>query len=108
MVMLARVTAPLVWLLEGSTAAVFRLFRVKGESPHRVTSEELQLIVAEARRQGVIEEEERAIISGVVRLADRPVREVMTPRTEVDWIDADAPFDELRARLLETPHTACR
>jgi len=105
MVLLARVAAPLVWLLEGSTAFVFRLFRVKGESPQRVTAEELQLIVAEAGRQGVIEEEERAIISGVVRLADRPVREVMTPRTQVDWIDADAPLDQLRAQLLETPHT---
>jgi putative hemolysin len=65
----------------------------------------LQLIVAEAMRHGVIEEEERAIISGVVRLADRPVREVMTPRIEVDWVDADAPPDDIRAKLLETPHT---
>src|SRR5690606_33875494 len=98
-------TAPLVWLLEGSSALIFRLFRVKGESPHHVTAEELQLIVAEATRQGVIEESERAIISGVVRLADRPVREVMTPRNEVDWIDADAPPEDLRARLAEMQHT---
>lgn len=105
MVLLARVTAPLVWLLERSSALIFRLFRVKGESPHHVTAEELQLIVAEATRQGVIEESERAIISGVVRLADRPVREVMTPRNEVDWIDADAAPEDLRARLAEMQHT---
>ena len=53
----------------------------------------------------MIEESERAIISGVVRLADRPVREVMTPRTEVDWIDADADHDALRAMLAELPHS---
>jgi putative hemolysin len=105
MVWLAKATAPLVWLLEGSTALIFRLLRVRGESPNHVTAEELQLIVAEAMRHGVIEEEERAIISGVVRLADRPVREVMTPRIEVDWVDADAGPDEIRAKLLETPHT---
>jgi len=105
MMWLAKATAPLVWLLEGSTALVFRLLRVRGESPNHVTTEELQLIVAEATRHGVIEEEERAIISGVVRLADRPVREVMTPRTEVDWVDADAPIEEIRAKLAETPHT---
>jgi putative hemolysin len=70
-----------------------------------VTAEELQLIVAEASRHGVIEESERAIISGVVRLADRPVREVMTPRTDVDWLDADADPAELRETLLATPHT---
>jgi putative hemolysin len=53
----------------------------------------------------VIEESERAIISGVVRLADRPVREVMTPRTEIDWIDADATLDEIREIVAETPHS---
>ena len=52
-----------------------------------MTAEELHLVVAEAQTAGVLEESERAIISGIVRLADRPVREVMTPRTEVDWID---------------------
>src|SRR3546814_9706328 len=75
------------------------------ESRSQVTTEELHLIVAEASRSGVIEESERAIISGVVRLADRPAREVMTPRTEADWIDADADADAIRARLLESPHT---
>src|SRR3546814_12413109 len=58
-----------------------------------------------ASKSGVIEESERAIISGVVRLADRPVREVMTPRIEVDWIDIAADADAVRAKLLETPHT---
>src|SRR3546814_6738064 len=66
---------------------------------------ELHLIVAEASKSGVIEESERAIISGVVRLADRPVREVMTPRIDVDWIDVAADADAVRAKLLETPHT---
>lgn len=105
MMMLARVTAPLVWLLERSSSGVFRLFRINPDSADHVTVEELQLVVAEASRHGVIEESERAIISGVVRLADRPVREVMTPRTEVDWLDADADLDTLREALLATPHT---
>lgn len=105
MIWLAKITSPLVWFLDGSSALIFRLFRVKGQSPNHVTAEELQLIVAEATHHGVIEESERAIISGVVRLADRPVREVMTPRTDVDWIDADAPQEEVRAKLLATPHT---
>ena len=105
MVLLARVTAPLVWLLDQSSELIFRLFRMKNDSPNHVTAEELQLIVAEATRHGVIEESERAIISGVVRLADRPVREVMTPRTDVDWIDINAPSDELRAQLAAMQHT---
>ncbi|HEX2812043.1 MAG TPA: hemolysin family protein [Sphingopyxis sp.] len=105
MVWLSRVAAPLVWLLDNSSALVFRLLGLNRESEDRVTAEELHLIVAEASKSGVIEESERAIISGVVRLADRPVREVMTPRIDVDWIDIASDDDAVRAKLLESPHT---
>jgi len=105
MLWLAKITAPVVWILDGSSALIFRLLRMTRESETHVTAEELHLIVAEASRSGVIEESERAIISGVVRLADRPVREVMTPRMDVDWIDIHADDETIRARLLETPHT---
>ncbi|WP_294331337.1 hemolysin family protein [uncultured Sphingomonas sp.] len=98
-------TAPVVWLLDSSSALVFRLLRLKRESENRVTAEELHLIVAEASKSGVIEEHERSIISGVVRLADRPVREVMTPRTQVDWLDVDLDGAGIREELLATPHT---
>lgn len=105
MLWLSRATAPVVWLLDSTSAMVFRLIGLKRESENRVTAEELHLIVAEASKSGVIEEHERSIISGVVRLADRPVREVMTPRTDVDWIDVDLDDAGIRAALLETPHT---
>src|SRR3546814_12813090 len=105
MLWLSRIAAPLVWLLDASSRLVFRLLGLSRDSENRVTAEELHLIVAEASKSGVIEESERAIISGVVRLADRPVREVMTPRIDVDWIDVAADADAVRAQLLETPHT---
>ncbi len=105
MLVLSKIAAPLVWLLDGTSAAIFRLLGMNRESEAHVTAEELHLIVAEASKSGVIEESERAIISGVVRLADRPVREVMTPRTEIDWIDADADHDALRAMLARLPHS---
>jgi putative hemolysin len=102
---LSRITAPFVWLLDRSSALIFRLFGLDRESKNQVTAEELHLVVAEAQTAGVLEEDERAMISGIVRLADRPVREVMTPRTEIDWIDIHATPDEVRAALLETPHS---
>ena len=102
---IATATAPLIWLLDGTSALIFAALGLNRESEDKVTAEELHLVVAEASRSGVIEESERAIISGVVRLADRPVREVMTPRTQVDWIDADADGDAIRERLIATPHT---
>lgn len=105
MLWLSRATAPLVWLLDSTSALIFRLLRMNRESENRVTAEELHLLVAEATRSGVIEEHERSIISGVVRLADRPVREVMTPRTDVDWLDIDLDDADIRAALIATPHT---
>lgn len=105
MKLLARVTAPLVWLLDRSSALIFRLLGMNRESETHVTAEELHMLVAQATHSGVIEEHERSIISGVVRLADRPVREVMTPRTEVDWLDANLDEAGIRAALAQTPHT---
>lgn len=105
MLWLSKIGAPLVWLLDASSALVFRLLGLKRESEDRVTAEELHLIVAEASKSGVIEESERAIISGVVRLADRPVREVMTPRKDVDWVDVSLDARGVRDKLVETPHS---
>jgi putative hemolysin len=84
---------------------MFRLLRLQENSDNKVTAEELHIVVAEAHHAGVIEESERAIISGVVRLADRPTREIMTPRMDVDWIDIDADPETVRKKLMETPHS---
>ena len=102
---LSKITAPFVWLLDRSSSLIFKALGLDRESKNQVTAEELHLVVAEAQSAGVLEESERAIISGIVRLADRPVREVMTPRMEVDWIDISAKPDELRQALLETGHS---
>jgi putative hemolysin len=102
---IARATAPLVWLLDRSSGLIFRMLRLPRERPTHVTAEELHLVVAEAHSAGVLEDYERAIISGVVRLADRPTREVMTPRTDVDWLDADASIEAIRETLRDAPHS---
>ena len=105
MLWLSKATAPFVWLLDRTSALIFRLLGLRRESSDHVTAEDLHLVVAEATTAGVLEESERAIISGIVRLADRPTREVMTPRTEIDWIDAGADVDAVRRALLDTPHS---
>ena len=105
MLWLSRATAPFVWLLDRTSAAIFRMLGLNRENKNVVTAEELHLVVAEAQTAGVLEESERAIISGIVRLADRPVREVMTPRTEIDWIDIACQPDQIREALAATPHS---
>ena len=102
---LSKISAPFVWLLDQTSALIFRLLGLNREARNVVTAEELHLVVAEAQTAGVLEESERAIISGIVRLADRPVREVMTPRTDIDWIDIRCTREEIRAALANTPHS---
>ena len=100
----SRAALPAVWLLDASTRAVFRLIGQETQSASAVTEEEIRSLVAEAETAGVIEGDERAMISGVLRLGDRLVRGVMTPRTDVVWIDlADDP-ETNRARVLESPY----
>ncbi|MEL7729919.1 hemolysin family protein [Citromicrobium bathyomarinum] len=102
---LAIIAAPVVWLLDFSSATIVRLFGVRPGGQSSVTAEELQMLFAEATRSGVLEAEQSAILKGVVRLADRPVREVMTPRTEVDWIDAGANREEIERTFADSPHS---
>ena len=105
MALFARVAAPFVWLLDTSSSLILRALRIHHRGEHRLTAEELQMIFAEATRTGVIEEGERAILSGVMRLGDRAVRELMTPRTVIDWLDARASDAEIREALSRSPHS---
>lgn len=105
MAILAKIAAPLVWLLDRSSAGIVALLgiRAKGQSP--VTAEELQMIFADATHSGVIEAEQHQILTGVVRLAERPVREMMTPRIELDWIEVEADESAIRDAIEASPHS---
>jgi magnesium and cobalt exporter, CNNM family len=106
MALLSRLAGPVVWLLDASTRLIFKLFGQKTEPESAVTEEEIKTIVAEAETAGVIERDERRMIAGVLRLGDRPARAVMTPRTDVDWIDLDHDDDSaIRALLATSPHS---
>ena len=105
MIAFSRAAAPAVWLLDSSTRLVFRLLGTSTESENRVTDEEIKTMIAEAESAGVLESGEREMISGVMRLADRAVVGLMTPRTEVDWIDIRASDAVIKERLISTPHS---
>ncbi|UZF95183.1 hemolysin family protein [Bosea sp. NBC_00550] len=99
MALMSKVGAPLVFLLDISGKAVLALLGQKGESEERVTEEEVRTIIAEAETAGVLERDEREMIAGVMRLADRSARALMTPRREVEVIDLSDPPEELREQL---------
>lgn len=105
MSVLARIAAPVVWILDTSSAVIIALFGIRSKGASSVTAEELQMIFADATRSGVIEHDQHQILTGVVRLAERPVREMMTPRTELDWIEADADREQILERIAKSPHS---
>ncbi|KLI64794.1 hemolysin family protein [Aurantiacibacter marinus] len=102
---LAKVAAPFVWLLDTSSNLLLRALGIRHKGDHHLTAEELQMIFADATHTGVIAEQERAILSGIMRLQDRPVRELMTPRTELDWLDINASEEEMRQAIADSPHS---
>ncbi len=101
----ARMTAPAVWLLTRSTDLVLRVFRLHRKPPQAVAEEELKALLADGTQTGELEHEEREMIERVLRLADKPVRAIMTPRTELAWIDRTDPRRDIVAALKSAPHS---
>ncbi|MBN1238168.1 MAG: HlyC/CorC family transporter [Gammaproteobacteria bacterium] len=96
---IARVAGPAVWLLKASTEGMLRLLGVRGGRDITVTEEEVRSLIAEGTRAGVFVARERDMIEGVLRLADRRVRAIMTPRQEVVWIDENAGPEEIAEHM---------
>ncbi|APH56796.1 Magnesium and cobalt efflux protein corC -like protein [Granulibacter bethesdensis] len=102
---LSKVTGPAVWLLGYSSSVVLSLFGLTRSSQPQVTEEELKALLAEGTQAGVLETEERAMIERVLRLADKPIRALMTPRNEIAWIDRSDTEADIIAAVKEAPHS---
>jgi putative hemolysin len=102
---LSHVVGPAVWLLGKSSSAILKLFGLHRASRQSVTEEELKALLIEGAQTGVLEMEERDMIERVLRLADKPVRAIMTPRTELAWIDRTHPAKAIAAALKAAPHS---
>ncbi len=99
MAWLSRASTPLVWVLSSLTRAMLKLLRLDKSVDQGVTEEEVKAMVAEGAEAGALVVEERHMIERVLRLADKPVRALMTPRTEVAWIDRNAAPADIAAAL---------
>ena len=102
MSLLSRLSSPLVWILDRSGKLLLSILGQSGDAGQRVTEEEVKTIIAEAESAGVLESEEKEMISGVMRLADRTATGLMTPRREVEILDLADPPDEILVKLRAT------
>ena len=100
---IARYSAPVVWLLGNSSAVILRLLGAHRPIEQAVTEEEVKAVVAEGAQAGALEHEERYMIERVLRLADKPVRALMTPRNDVAWLDRAASREDIIAALRASP-----
>ncbi len=102
---LSRATAPFVWLLGTSTDLVLRLLGLHGEREETVTEEEVRSMITEGTQAGIFHPREKEMIDGVLRLADRSVRTIMTPRPDVVWLDVDDPPETVIAEIRACGHS---
>jgi putative hemolysin len=103
--MLARVATPVVRLLGRINRGLLRLLGIRDDARNAITEEEIQLLVSESHEQGVIDDDERNMMQRVMRLGDRTVESIMTPRTRIMWLDANASYDENLAEMRATPYS---
>src|SRR6185312_13065729 len=96
---------PFVWFLDIITSGVLRVLRLNRVTREKVSEEEIRLLVAEGAEQGVLDLDERNMVNRVLRLGDRTVDSVMTPRPRIAWLDAAAPLAENLAVLRATPYS---
>jgi len=101
MQVLSLIFTPAVWLLHVSTEGVLRVFHMSANRETSITEDEVKSLITEGTRAGVFAPQEKEMIDGVLRLADRPVRAIMTPHSKIIWLDSQSDRDT----VLETLET---
>lgn len=102
---LSRWSAPVVHLLSRSTDTLLRLMGVTTEASSDVSEDEIKAMIRQGAETGVFEEAEHDMMQRVMRLGDRAIKTLMTPRTEICWLDLDEPIDENLKEVLESTHS---
>lgn len=105
MQVLAKVSAPLVTLLSRSTDMTLHLFGVQLAAEPAVTEEEVRTMIEQGTQVGVFEPIEEAIVDQVFRLSDRTVNALLTPRTDIVWLDVDDTPAEIQQKILENGYS---
>lgn len=105
MAALSGLASPLVWVLDRSSEALLRLTGPQEGRRETVTEEEIRALIREGARTGVFMPAETRMIDGVLRLADRTVRSIMTPRREVVWLERDDPPERILSAIRTSGHS---
>jgi putative hemolysin len=102
---LSRLASPVVRILSVSTELGLRLIGIKPSQDPPITDEEIKVLMEQGTQVGIFEEAEQDIVESVFRLSDRRVDAIMTPRTEILWLDLDEPFEKNLQEIMQSTHT---
>ena len=105
MLLLTKLLAPVVRFLSFSTNMVLRLIGIRPSTDPPVTEEEIHVLLDQGTQAGIFEEAEQDMVAGVFRLNDRRVYSLMTPRTEILWLDVRDTPDAILNKLAEGPYS---
>ena len=103
--LISRIFSPLVRLMSDTTDLIIRLLGVTPSEEPPVTEEELTVLLDQGTQAGVFEESEQDMVEGVFRLNDRRVGSLMTPRSEIAWLDVNDTPEEIRLQIEENPYS---
>ena len=101
----AKITHPIVWLLNRTSNLFFKLFNIKQSKDDHVTEDEIKAIISEGTEAGTIEEEEKEIIERIFHLGDRNITSLMTHRSDIVWFDQHDNEDKIREKIIAEPHS---
>src|SRR5579863_2180963 len=99
---LSVIGAPVEWVLSASADLLLHLVPMRGNPGPAVTDEEIGFMLREGVAAGHIPSAETAIVEMALRLGDRRVSAVMTPRTQIEFLDLDDPLEEIRRHIRES------
>jgi CBS domain containing-hemolysin-like protein len=100
------IAQPLAWCAHGADILLFRIMGRGGQrADEESIEEEIRTIVSEGHREGLLEEEAREMIEGVIELGDANVSHIMTPRTDIHMVQLNTPWEEVVESVIESGHT---
>lgn len=91
--------------MSGATNFVLRIMGVNPSTDPPITEEELQVLIDQGTQAGVFEESEQDMVEGVFSLGDQRVYSLMTPRTEIVWLDINDTLEEIRQKVAECSYS---
>jgi putative hemolysin len=102
MIVLARITHPLVVILSSSCSAILRLLGARAKEEQPVTNDEINVLMEQGAEAGVFHESEQELVSNVLRLDEQRIAAIMTPRREMFVVDLDEAEEVVRQRIVDT------